>query len=193
MEIVKIKHREFAIIKTLSDNSFVAERKNKQYFVRKFTPGTIDGNELTYSLEKIAMSGAKSPKLFWIDKKLGYIVSAYLEGELATEYLSKNDMTEKLYESLFKSNYLAKMNHIALDYSPDKWMVVDQELYYVGTVMSIYEKKKDLTEGYIRLWFNTKELASFLSKNNVFYDKNRIKDEYSTNKEIVLKVCKYYR
>ncbi len=193
MEIVKIKHREFSIIQIISDNSFIAERKNKKFFVRKFTPKTQEGEEVSYAVEKISMSGVKSPKLYWIDKKAGYIVSEYLEGQLMSEYLGQNDMSESLYEKLFNNAYLAKRANITLDYEPDKWMIVNNELYYIYPMFIIYKKEKDLTERYIRLWFNTKELAKFLSEKNVFYDKNRIKDEYSTNKQIVLMVCKYYR
>ena len=193
MEIVKIKHREFSIIQIISDNSFIAERNNKRFFVRKFTPKTQEGNELTYAMEKISMSGVKSPKLYYIDKKAGYVVSEYLEGQLMSEYLGQNDMTDTLYESLFKNAYMAKHSNMTLDYKPDKWMVINDELYYIYPMFIIYKKEKDLTDRYIRLWFNTKDLAKFLSENNVFYDKNRLKDEYSTNKEIVLTVCKYYR
>ncbi len=193
MEMIKIKHREFEIIETLSDNCFIATRKNNKFFVRKFTPKSEEGNEIAYAVRKIYLSGVKSPKLFYLDEKLGYVVSEYLEGELMSEYLSKNDMTEEMYRQLFYNAYSAKINHMTLDYSPNNWMVVLGDLYYIKPLFIIYQKEKDLVDKYLRLWFNTKELAEFLSKNNVFYDKSRIKDEYSTNKHIVLMTCKYYR
>ena len=52
METVKIKHREYQIVETVSDNSFIAERKDNKYFVRKFVPKSDEGNGLTYALEK---------------------------------------------------------------------------------------------------------------------------------------------
>ena len=124
MEIIKIKHREFTIIQTLSDNSFVAEKKNKKYFIRKFIPKTQESNELTYALRKLSTSGVKCPKLYLLDEKNGYAVTEYLEGELMSEYLSKNDMTDSLFEQLFRNAYCARINRMTLDYSPDQWMIV---------------------------------------------------------------------
>lgn len=193
MEMVKIKHREFEIIKSISDNSFVARRKNKDYFVRKFIPKSQEGNELTYALEKISGAGIKSPKLYWIDKKLGYVVTDYVDGELMSDYLSNNDMTEELYKQLFDNAYLAKISRMTLNYEPDKWMLCNGELLYIYPMFIIYQREKDLVDRYLRLWFNTKELSKFLSELGKSYDKSRIKDEYLTNKNIVLMTCKYYR
>ena len=82
---------------------------------------------------------------------------------------------------------------MTLDYEPDKWMLVDGKLYYIYPSFIMYSKEKDLADKYIRLWFNTKELANYLAKLGVFYDKSRLKEDFQTNKQIVLTVCKYYR
>ena len=193
METIKIKHREFVISKAISDNSYLLERKNKYFFARRFETKTQEAKELAYAIRKISTSGVKCPKLFYLDEKAGYAVYEYLEGSLMSEYLSSNDMDDNLYEQLFKNAYYAKIGGMTLDYEPDKWMKVGNALYYVYPMFIRYQKEKDLVDRYIRLWFNTKELANYMKNINVFYDKSRIKDEYSTNKEIVLMACKYYR
>ena len=88
---------------------------------------------------------------------------------------------------------MAKSGRMTLNYSPDKWIISNGVLYYVYPWFINYNPKEELSEKYLRLYFNTKELAEFLDKNGVFYDKSRIKDEYSTNKEMVLMTVKYYR
>lgn len=193
MESLKIKHRTFEIVESVSKDTFIGVRKNKKYFIRQFTPKTQESMELTYAMRKISTSGVKSPKLYWIDEKNGYAVSEYLEGENMCEYLSKNDMDDKLFEQLFLAAYLAKINRMTLDYSPDKWMNVSGTLYYIYPMFIIYQKEKDLVDRYMKLWFNTKELAKFMNEKGIFYDKSRVKDEYSANKEMVLTICKYYR
>ena len=193
METVKIKHREFNIVQNVSEHTFVGERKNKKFFIRKFEPKTQEAKELTYAVRKLSTSGVKVPKTYFIDEKLGYIVSEYIEGELVMNYLSSNEMNESLYDSLFKSAYMAKRSGMTLNYEIDKWMISKGELIYIYPMFIIYKKEKDLVDRYIRLWFNTKELAEFMAKNKVSYDKKRLKDEYLTNKEIVLMLCKYYR
>ena len=193
METIRIKHREFNILESLSEDSFLLERKEKKYFARKFTPKAQEGYELTYSVRKLSTSGVKTPKLYWIDDKNGYVVSEYVEAQLASDYLSENDLTEKHYENLFRTAYFARLSNLTLDYEPDKWMIKEDELIYLSPMTIRYQKEKDLVDHYIRLWFNTNELASFLSKLGKNYDKSRIKNDFSTNKEIVLMTCKYYR
>ena len=193
MEVIKIKHREFQLTEQVSENSFLLERKGKKFFARKFEPKTQDAKEMCYAMRKLATSGVKCPKLYYLDEKVGYAVFEYLEGETMMQYLSSNDMSEELYDQLFKNGYYAKMNKMTLNYEPDKWMIVNGTLYYVYPMFILYQKEKDLVDRYLRLWFNTKELSNFMAKNNVFYDKSRIKNEASTNKAIVLTICKYYR
>ena len=193
MEIIRIKHRDFTLIENVSENSFIMEYKNKKYFVRKFVPKSEEGEELTFAMERLSVSGVRIPKLRWIDKKAGYVVSDYIEGVTVMEYLSKNEMTEDLYDQLFKNAYRAKIRGMTLNYEIDKWMISNGELVYVHPIFIIYKKEKDLVDRYLRLWFDTKELAEFMDKNGVFYDKTRIKTEYLTNKHIVLMTCKYYR
>lgn len=193
MEIIRIKHRDFEILDTLSENSFLLERKGKKYFARKFTPKTQEGYELTYSVRKLSTSGVKIPKLYWIDGKAGYIVSEYVEGQYVSDYLAEKDLEEKYYESLFRTAYFARMSNLTLDYEPYNWMIVNNELVYLSPMTILYQKEKDLVDRYLRLWFNTKELAKYLAEKGKNYDKSRLKDDFSTNKEIVLMTCKYYR
>ena len=193
METVKIKHREFNIVSKQSEDIYILERKGVQYLGTKFTPKTQEAKELTYAVRIISTSGVKAPKVFFIDEKAGFIVNEILEGEKMSNYLSHSDMSEDMYEQLFQNAYLAKISHMTLDYSPEWWLVKENTLYYMRPMFIVYKKEKDLTERYLRLWFNTLELANYLASLGIFYDKSRIKEEYSTNKDIVLKVCKYYR
>ena len=193
METIKICHREFQILERKENDNLILERKNKKFFARKFDYKTQEGKEMSYAMKKIATSGVKVPKLYCIDKKVGYIVSEYLEGETMLNYLSLKDMSESLCEQLFKNAYYARISGMTLNYEPDKWMLVGETLYYTYPFFIVYKKEKDLVERYIRLWFNTKELADYISNMGVYYDKSRVKSEYSVNKEIVLATCKFYR
>ena len=131
MEIIRIKHRDFVKENEINGHSFICSYKEKQYFIRKFDYKTNEGKELIYCLKQLKLSGVKVPKLFWVDKKAGYIVTEFIDGELASNYFSKQDFEEWVYEKLFISASYAKMNKMTLDYSPDKWMIKDGELYYI--------------------------------------------------------------
>lgn len=193
METIKIKHRTFEIIERLSLDNFIVERKGKQYFVRQFDPKSQEGKELAYCLKNLSTSGVKMPKLHYLDDRNGFAVSEIIIGEKMSDYLSHSDMSEELFEQLFRNAYFAKVHSMTLDYEPEWWTLVNNTLYYTRPIFIKFQKEKDLADHYIRLWFNTHELAKYLAKLGISYDKSRIKDEYSTNKQVVLTVLKHYR
>ena len=193
METLRIKHRDFQIIENIKEGVFKCSYKNKEYKVTAFEPGTSFTDELLYNLERVSTSGVKCPKLRWIDKKAGYFVQDYVEGVNVMSILKEKDIDEKLLEQLFNNAYLAKIKGLSLDYSPEKWMVVNGDLYYNDTYCSRYDDRCDLVKAYLRLWFPTTEMEQYLRKNDIFINKSRIKDQYSVNKQIVLVVCKYYK
>ena len=193
METVKIKHKEYQITQIISDDKYIGSYKDKKYLLRKFDYSSEEGKALLYNIKKLINNGVKVPKLIAVDKKAGFLVSEYIDGISAMEYLSKQDFSEDLFDQLFKINHMAKSGRMTLNYSPDKWIIREGDLYYVYPWFINYNPKEELSEKYLKLYFNTKELAEFLDKNGVFYDKSRIKDEYSTNKEMVLMTVKYYR
>ena len=193
MSEIKIKHRVFEIIEEKDSGSLIATYKGKKYYVTMFEPKSDAGNELIYSCTRINSAGIKAPRLRWIDKKLGYVVRDYIEGVSVMEMISKGELDEDIYHQLFLNAYLAKINTMTLNYEPDKWVMSDGTLYYIYPHFILFDEEKDLVKHYLRLWFATKELVQFLSKNGLTFDAKRLKDEYTTNKGIVLMVCKHYR
>ena len=193
MSEIKIKHRIFEKVKDLSEDSFLATYKGQEYEVFKFDYRTEAGDALMYSLMRIKNAGIKAPKLFWIDKKAGYAVREYLQGESVMELISRENIPEDLYRQLFLNEYLAKVNSMTLNYEPDKWIIKDGTLYYMLPQFIIYNEEKDLVKKYLRLWFPTKELAQYLANHNLSFDRTRLKEELATNKEMVLMVCKFYK
>ena len=193
MDSIKIKHRIFEKVKDLSDESFLATYKGQEFEVFKFDYKTVEGDALMYALMRIKNAGIRAPKLFWIDKKAGYIVREYLTGESVMELISRENIPEEIYKQLFINEYLAKVNKMTLNYEPDKWIIKDNTLYYMLPQFIEYNEEKDLVKKYLRLWFPTKELAQYLANNNLSFDRTRLKEELATNKELVLLVCKYYR
>ena len=193
MSEIKIKHRLFEIVEELSEKQLIATYKGKKYFIDLFEPKSKAGSEITFSCNRISSAGIRSPRIKIIDKKHGYIVREYLEGVSIMEMIAKDELPEEVYHQLFLNAYLAKRSAMTLNYEPDKWIWIDNTLYYVYPHFIIFNEEKDLVKHYLRLWFPTKELIQFLSQNGLTFDKNRLKDEYATNKAIVLMVCKHYR
>ena len=192
MAELKIKHRLFEVVEERED-FVLATYKNKTYEITKYEPKSKEGDALAYLTKRISTSGIKSPKLFLIDKRQGYIVREHLEGVTIMELISKEDLSEDIYSQLFQIAYLAKISRMTLNYEIDNWLLVDNVLYYTLPDFIMYNENKDLVNKYIRLWFVTKELADFLSKHGLSIDKSRIKEELVINKQIVLTTVKYYK
>ena len=193
MEIIKACHKEYEITQIISDDCFVGRRKGKNFFIRKYEPYSDDGQLFSYEIKKLSNTGIKMPKLYGVDKKHGYIISEYIEGETLMDVLSREDLKEEVLEQLFKNAYLAKVNKMTLNYEPDKWKIKDGVIFYTYPLFIKYDEKKDLALKYLSLYFNTVQLQSFLKNKGVFYDKSRLKSTNETNREMVLMTCKYYK
>lgn len=192
-DIIKTFLKKYEIVEQIDEETFLATCKNKKFLLRTFDFSSEDGQELEYSLTRIKSSGIKAPKLIKFDRKNGYYLTEYIEGIDAAEYISKNELSDEIYKQLFDNAYLAKIAKATLRYEPKKWIISDGVLYYVYPHVLDFDPEKDLVKRYIRLWFNTKELQKYLSDNGYSFDKKRIKDEYATNKEILLKTVSFYR
>lgn len=193
MSTFRIKRREFEIIQDLSVDSYIGVYKNKQYHLKKYDPSNSDDVTYALSIKKLSNTGVKTPKLYFIDKKSGFIVREYIDGETIDKIIAREDLDEDVYRQLFINAYMAKISRITLDYQIDNWVIADKTLYYVSDRYMPFKEEKDLVKGFLRYWFKTKELVEFLRKKGLNIDKNRVKDEYSTNKEMVLMTCKYYK
>lgn len=193
MAEIKIKHRIFEVVSEEKDDTFLATYKGKTYDVIKFEPKTVEGDQIVFAAKRLDSSGVKTPKLFLVDKKGGYVVREHIEGKTVMDMIVEGDLPDEVYRQLFINEYMAKIHHMTLNYEIDKWVMVDDTLYYIYPMFILYDEEKDLVKKYLKLWFPTKELLQFLGQKGLTFGKNRLKDEYTTNKEMVLMAVKYYR
>ena len=192
MEKIVIKHKEFEILELISNNMSKCSYKNKTYLLIK-----LDVNDSFYrdnlsQIVKLCRSAVKQPKLFLMDKKQGYVVREFLNGTSLFDYILDNDFNESIYKQVFTAAYYARIPGLNLNFDLKSWLLVGNELYYVDLFSEKYIREKDFTKTEIRKWFLSDELAKYYEKNGVIFDKTRIKNEYSVNKEMVLMTCKYY-
>ena len=188
MENIKIKRKEFEVLEIVSKDTFKANYKNQTYLIKKYEPGSLELD----MIKKISKSTVSAPSVFKLDKKTGYVAFEDVQGQFMSDYILENDFDENIYKQIFRNSYNARVVGLNLDFSLDKWMFSNNTLYYVGWYCEKYNPNNDFTKWKMREWFFTKELAQFYEKNGIIFDKKRIKDEFSANKEMVLMTCKYY-
>ena len=192
MSTLVIKHKEFEIIEILSNNVFKCSFKNKEYIVHKLDTSDSHYKDNVAQLNKLVHSGVKQPKLKFLDKKSGYLVREYIEGINLFDYILEHDFDENIYKKVFFNSYSAKVCGLTLNYDLKSWILVNDDLYYIGLFSQKYNPENDFTKSEIRKWFLGKELEEYYKNNGVLIDKTRIKNEFSVNKEMVLMTCKYY-
>lgn len=188
MENIKIKRKYFEVVEIISNDTFKATFKNQEYLVKKYDP---DSTSLDM-LKKLNKSNIRVRRMKYLDKKGGYVAFEWLEGQLVSDYILDNDFNENIYKQIFKNSYMARAAGLNLDYSLDKWMLVNDELIYVSEYCEKYDPSNDFTKGKMREWFYTRELEQFYKQKGILFDKSRIKNEFVVNKEMVLMTCKYY-
>ncbi len=192
MDKIVIKRKEFEIVELIANNIFKCSYKNKLYLLTK-----LDVNDSFYSdnlkqFNKLVHSAVKQPKTKLIDKKQGYIVREFVEGINLFDYILDNDFNESIYKQVFLNSYYARVAGLNLNFDLKSWLLVGDDLYYINLHSEKYEREKDFTKNEIRKWFLSAELRKYYEENGIIFDKTRLKDEYSINKEMVLMTCKYY-
>ena len=193
MNSITIKRKEFEIVEIINNNSFKCSFKDKFYFVKHYNMEKSSEESKFNNCLKLNKSAVNFPKIFLADKRSGYIAFEYLDGVLLSDYILENDFDENIYRQVFLNSYMAKAIRLQLDFSLDQWMLADKNLFYVGDYCESYQPEKDFTKTQIREWFLSKELVKFYENKGILFDKSRVKDDYTVNKEMVLMTCKYYQ
>ena len=193
MSTIVVKHKEFEVLELISNNISKCSSKNKTFILTKLDVNDVNYRENLFMISKLSHTAVKQPKLFLIDKKQGYVVREYIEGISVFDYILDHDFDENIYKKVFYNSYLARIAGLNLNFDLKSWLIAGDELYYTDFFCEKYLPNNDFTKKQIRIWFLSQELCQYYKQNDVIFDKSRIKNEYSVNKEMVLMTCKYYQ
>ena len=193
MNSITVKRHELEIIEIIKNNSFKCTYKNKEYFVKKYDLEKSESRSRFNGAVKLQKSAVNTSKLLLVDKKQGILVFEWLEGTLVSDYILDHDFDENIYRQIFQNSYMARAMKLNLDFSLNQWMLVNNKLFYVSDFCDDYRPENDFTKKQLRLWFLSKDLSKFYENTGVLFDKNRVKDDFTVNKEMVLMTCKFYQ
>ena len=193
MDKTVFNKKEYEIIKKLDSNKFLIHFKGKECVLFEFDEEGYQ--DFLSQYKELKISGIAIPKLIKKDKKLFKTLVEYIPYEKnVLQVLVDEPISEKLLTEIFKISWYARHSNINIDYHPDNFVIFKDQLYYLSFEMTKgYDKARSFELEGIRWWFYTKEFYSYCSSKGYVFDKTKIKDEYKTNKEIVLAVCRYQR
>ena len=191
MNEIICKKKKYQPVEQLNKNTFKVSLKKKFFYFYQFE----DEKSFLDYLEKynyLKNTGVKILKIRRLDKKNFNVVVDYIDGENPLVMLSKGNLEDTVYEQIFLMAWYAKTDHILLDFKPDNFIYFKNELYYKPLTFYPYEEKKAFQTNDIYYWVYSLKLAEYLKSKGLPVDMSRVKDEYLTNKEVVLKTVRYY-
>ncbi len=193
METIKIKNKTFEILEQITEKTFKISYKGKVFFLKRFVEGSLELENFSKKSRELKISGVSIPKVRRIDKKNNLVVMDYIPGPTALDVLAHQSLDGLYYEKIFEAAWYARNDKITLDFHPDNWKLHNKKLYYLlFDYIEGYDKEHSFDLEGIRYWFYTKELTDYLHSKGMNVDKSRLKDEYATNKEIVMCAYQYH-
>lgn len=191
-EIIEIKRKEFTVLEKMGERSFKVERKGKIYFLKKYS-SKQELQEFEDKQHKLRFTAIDLPKVYLFDKKDLVSVVEFIEGENVFDLLVKEDIKDEIvYKFLFAAEWYARREKVKLDYRPENFKFDGKKLFYLPFTCEPLDSSYNFSLTDLRLWFATKQFASYVKSKGIAFDDSRIGDEYAVNKQIALMTVKYY-
>ena len=191
-EIIEIKRKEFVVLEKMGERSFKVERKGKIYFLKKYS-SKQELQEFVDWQHKLRFTAIDLPKVYLFDKNQLISVVDFIEGESVLDLMLKEDIQdEELYKLLFLTEWYARREKAKLDYAPENFKYVGKKLFYLAFKNERLGSDYNFSMSDLRLWFPTKQFASYVRSKGLEFDDKRTGDEYAVNKQIALMTVKYY-
>lgn len=193
MENIKIRNKTFDILEQITPKTFKITRKGKIFFLKRFVEDSLELENFIKKSRELNISGVSIPKVHLIDKKNNSVVMDYIPGPTVFDVILHQSLDSAYYEKIFEASWYAEHDKITLDFHPENWKLHNKKLYYLlFDYKEGYNKDHSFDLEGIRYWFYTKELVDYINSKGLVADKSRLKDEYATNKEIVMCVYQYH-
>lgn len=194
MSIVTFRKKPFELVEQYNEYSSHVSFKGKDYFLVTF-PTPEEFMNFSYTVRKIYNSGVVSPKFVKEDKNTLQVLLTYVRGVKPIDILLHEPLEEKVFELLYRNNFMARINRLQLDFDPSKWIYSKEEgkLYYVGYDFSEAKDKEYAINVGVRYWYYTREFREYCDNRGLKYDETLFKSEFETNKAILLVACKYFK
>ena len=193
MDKVRFNKKEYDVINQIDVNKSLISYKGKEFVLLSLDEDAY--YELLKQYNELKISGISIPKLIKKDKKEFKVLLENVDvKQNVLQTLIEQPINDFLLTEIFKISWYARHSNINIDYHPDNFVIYKNKLYYVSfKAIRGFDKARSFEIEGIRWWFYTKEFYSYCTNKGYSFDKTKLKDEYKTNKEIVLAVCRYQR
>lgn len=173
---VKTKLGDLPVLKKLgkgkSGYSYLTEYDNK-YLVLKLMHNepcsyySFDKNKVELEVEAyIRLTGCNIPipELICYDLVNEYLIKEFIDGEMASEIIAYNQISELIIQQLFKIYHKVKNAGLNIDYFPTNFIIKELRLFYIDYECNPYSSNWNLLNWGLYYWANSKGFKEFLSK-----------------------------
>lgn len=177
--------------KTELYESFVFFEKGKSFLYKHFFDKEVMTEEF-YRYKKLKKINVYVPRLFKVFKKDLVLVYQYISGENMAVILSKEDISEKVFEELFTQYRFCRQWKLDINYLPENFVFDGKTLYYTSLDLFNHDESISLDNYGIDYWFPTIKAKEHLEKLGLSIDKGRILKPAEAKKKIVLTSVLYW-
>ena len=189
MENLLIKRKAYLIESTMkeSDNhvSYKVSFKNRFYFAKKYN-NFVDFVKEQQAYKDFKNYGIKNPKLLKVDKKNNILLYEFVDGVKALDAIAKNTIDDSWFEKLFTIYRFARFSKIDIDYRPEQFVMVKDELIYLQHDFMEQNSKYNLENYGLDFWLYGDVCIKHLKEFGYEIDKSRVLEQAEVNKKIVL-------
>ena len=194
MEQINVKKKSYEILERINSFSLrVKDEKGEDRIVYDFNENIEGFLDFKFAYKRLKTCGINIPTVYELDKKNHRALLEDVKGDTVYDLLREKNLDEAIIEQAFVFNYKARINRLRLNFDPTCFISQNDKLVYMPFTFTEYIRDEDFTQKEIRLWFYTNDFKERLIKDGLPVDKNRLKNEYERNKEIVLTVVKYFK
>lgn len=153
-----------------SGNSYLAENSSSQ-FVLKIMHNepvayyTFHDNKTKLEIDayqRLSNLNLKIPKLYEFDIDRQFLVKEFIDGTVASEFISKRKMNDEIIIQLFELSEKLKNKNFNIDYFPSNFVIRNNEIYYIDYETNPYLEEWGFLNWGIYYWANSEGMKQYL-------------------------------
>jgi len=153
-----------------SGNSYLAENTFGQ-FVLKIMHNepvayyTFHDNKTKLEIdayERLSKLNLKIPKLYEFDIDRQFLVKEFIDGTVASEFISQRKVNDEIIIQLFELSEKLKNKNFNIDYFPSNFVIRNNEIYYIDYETNPYHEEWDFLNWGIYYWANSEGMKQYL-------------------------------
>lgn len=172
--VFKTAHSEFLIKKLLgkgkSGHSYLAENDSGKVVLKIMHDEpvayyTFHDSKTKLEIgayERLSKLNLKIPKLYEFDFDRQFLVKEFIDGTVASEFISLGKISDTAIGQMFEMSEKLKNENINIDYFPTNFVIRNDEIFYIDYETNSYLEEWNFLNWGIYYWANSEGMKRYL-------------------------------